>query len=110
MGMDSYIFKARTKKAFKAENWYSDENITEVWTGRKFWDIVENVSFIKDINEDSGEFIQLTKSNIEEMIQIATHNRDYWGGFDSVPTLCEILDHFDDDEEAGWHYYFEFDY
>ena len=108
--MDAYIFRAKTKKVFDEEDWYNNKDISEVWYTRKFWDLIHNVSFIKDTEKDCGEFIKLTKDNIEEMIHIATHWRDYWGGFDSVPQLCEILDNFDDDAENGWNYYFEFDY
>lgn len=108
--MDSYIFRARTKKAFKEDNWYESEQVTEVWYARKFWSLVESMPFIKDIGEDCGEYIRLTKNDIEKMIEHATHNPDYWGGFDTIPALCKILQTFDDDEENGWHYYFEFDY
>lgn len=112
MGMDAYIFKAKTKKAFKEPNWYEDENpnVTEVWYSRKFWDLVQGVSFIKNIEKDACEYIQLRKIDIEEMIDIATHTPDYFGGFESVPKLCEILYNFDEDEANGWHYYFNFDY
>jgi hypothetical protein len=110
MGMDAYIFRARTKKAFEANDWYNDPNITEAWYARKFWDIVYNTSIIKNIDDEACEFIQLTKDQVEEMIHVATHTRDYFDGFSTVPALCEILDHFDEDEENGWHYYFEFDY
>lgn len=112
MGMDAYIFRAKTKKAFDEPHWYDDENgaVTEVWYARKFWDLIHQVSFIKNIEEDSCEYIKLTKENIEEMIDIATHTPDYWGEFNTVPALCKILHNFDDDEEEGWHYYFEFDY
>ena len=44
------------------------------------------------------------------MIDIATHTPDYFGGFESVPKLCEILYNFDEAEANGWHYYFNFDY
>ena len=110
MGMDAYIFKARTKKAFDAPDWYESEAVKEVWYARKFWDLVNKVSFIKKVDEDACEYIQLSKENIEEMIDVATHNPDYFGGFNTVPALCEILYNFDEDEEQGWHYYFEFDY
>lgn len=111
MGMDAYIFRAKTKKAFEKPNWYDDENsdITEVWYARRFWDLVNQVSFIKDINKDRGEYIKLTKDNIEEMLYVASHNPDYWDGFDTVPDLCKILYNFDDDKKDGWNYYFEFD-
>lgn len=110
MGMDAYIFRAKTKKAFQEDNWYNNENVKEVWYARKYWDLVQNVRFIRNVDEDCGEFILLTKNDIEEMINVATHNPDYFGGFTTVPALCEILQNFDDDEEEGWHYYFEFDY
>lgn len=110
MGMDAYVYRARAKQAFKDPKWYESESITEVWYGRKFWDIVYNTSIVQDVAKDCGEFIQLTKDQVEEMIQVATHNRDYFGGFNTVPALCEILANFDEDEENGWHYYFEFDY
>jgi len=110
MGMDAYIFRAKTKKAFQEDNWYNNENVKEVWYARKYWDLIQNVRFIRNVDEDCGEFILLTKNDIEEMINVATHNPDYFGGFTTVPALCEILQNFDDDEEEGWHYYFEFDY
>ena len=110
MGMDAYVFKAKTKKVFDSDNWFSREDVTEVWYARKYWDLVYNLSFLKDLDADCGEFIQLTKENVEEMIKVATHNPDYWDGFDTVPALCKILRDFDEEEEAGWHYYFEFDY
>ncbi len=110
--MDAYIFRAKTKKAFDEPHWYEDESgaVTEVWYARKFWDLINQVSFIKNTNDDCGEYIKLSKNDIEEMIQVATHNQDYFGGFNTVPALCKILQNFDDDEEKGWHYYFEFDY
>lgn len=43
-------------------------------------------------------------------INIATHNEDYFGGFETVPHLCEILRDFEGTEEDGYHYYMEFDY
>jgi len=108
MGLDSYIFKAKTKKIFEDDNWY--DKVEEVWYARKYWDLIHNLSFIENTEEDCSKFIRLTKDNIEEMIKVATHTRDYFNGFTTVPALCEILDNFDNDEENGWHYYFEFDY
>lgn len=121
MGMDAYIFRAKSKKIFENPNWYNeafnksedDENsnslVTEVWYSYKYWDLINQVSFIKNTNEDNGEYIELRKKDIEEMLKIATHTPDYWNGFDSVPSLCKILYNFDEDKENGWHYYFNFD-
>ena len=112
MGLDVYVFRAKTKKAFEDEHWYDDENtsVKEVWYARKFWDLIHNMSFIKNIEDDCGEYIQLTQDNIEEMIQFAAHNPDYWDGFDTVPALCKIYHDFEDDAENGWHYYFNYNY
>ena len=110
MGMDAYIYRAKSKKVFEEDHWYNNDNIKEVWYARKYWDLIYNVSFIRNTEEDACEYIQLTKDNVEELIKVATHYPDYWGKFDTVPLLCEILYQFDEDEENGWHYYFEFDY
>ena len=110
IGMDAYVFRARNKKVFEEDHWYDSDQVKEVWYARKYWDMIHNVPFIRSIEGDCGEFIQLTKENIKEMIDVATRIPDYWDGFNTVPALCEILYNFDQDAEDGWHYYFEFDY
>ena len=110
MGLDCYIFRTKTKKVFDDEHWYESETVKEVWYARKFWDLIHNMSFIKNVEEDCGEFIQLTMDNIEEMLQFAAHNRDYFDGFETVPSLCEIIANFEQDYEDGWHYYFYYSY
>lgn len=109
MGLDIHIYRARTKKVFKTEDWYESEAVTEVYYARKFWTLIEQASFI-NVNDDCCDFIELSRENVEELINIATHNADYFDGFTTVPKLCEILRHFDEDEENGYHYYMEFDY
>lgn len=106
MGLDIYIFKARTKKAFEAS---SSETIQEVYYARKFWTLIQEASFL-DVEEDCGSYIELSRKNIEELIYIATHHEDYFEGFDTVPRLCRILADFNEAEEEGYHYYMEFDY
>ena len=108
MGLDCYIFRAKTKKVFEDENWYN--KVEEVWYARKFWDLIHNMSFIKNVEEDCGDFIMLTMDNIEEMLQFAAHNRDYFDGFKTVPQLCEIIANFEQDYEDGYHYYFHYNY
>lgn len=109
MGLDVNIYKARNHKVFESENWYDNENVTEVYYARKFWSLIQEASFI-DVKEDCGEWLELTRENIEELITIATHNKDYFDGFNTVPKLCEMLYNFDEIEEEGYHYYMEFDY
>ena len=109
MGLDITCYKARNHEVFKHDDWYDNQEVQEVFYFRKHWDMLNSLSFI-NINKDCGEFIQLTKDQLEEILTAATHNRDYFGGFTGVPAVCEALDNFDEDEENGWHYYFEFDY
>ena len=52
----------------------------------------------------------INNADIEFMIDIATHNRDYWDKFDSVPKLCEILANYDEATENGMVFLFEGDY
>lgn len=109
IGLDVNIYRARSCQAFKDEKWYESEAVTEVYYARKFWSLIEQASFL-NVNGDCGEFIELSRENIEELINIATHNADYFDGFETVPKLCEILRNFNEDEENGYHYYMEFDY
>ena len=109
IGLDVAIYKARNHKVFNTEDWYDTPAVEEVYYARKFWKLIEDASFI-NVQDDCGEYIELSRENVEELIGIATHNADYFDGFTTVPKLCEILRHFDEDEENGYHYYMEFDY
>lgn len=109
MGMDLYIFKARNHKVFDTENWYNSDSVTEVLYARKWWSLVEHCTFIPN-DYESGEFIELTKENLEEMIQVACKYRDYWDTYNNIPTLCELRDSFDDITNQGYHYYLEYDW
>ena len=110
MGLDIGIYRAKNHAVFEDGQWYNNDNITEVWYARKFWDMIHNMSFVKDVEGDCGEFIPLTMDNVEEMLQFAAHNRDYFDGFSTVPQLCEIIANFEQDYEDGWHYYFHYSY
>lgn len=81
----------------------------EVYYARKFWDLYTPMAHQLDL--DNGDFSDpLTKEDIEEMIDIAVHRRDYFDTFKTVPDLCEILDRFDDATENGMVFLFEGDY
>lgn len=80
-----------------------------MYYARKFWKLIEDASFI-NVQDDYGEYIELSRENVEELIDIAVHNEDYFGGFETVPDLCRILHDFDDQAEEGYHYYMEFSY
>lgn len=109
MGLDVAIYRARNNQIFKTEKWYDSEAAAEVYYARKFWTLIEQASFL-NVKDDCGDFIELSRENVEELINIATHNADYFDGFETVPRLCEILRNFDEDTENGYHYYMEFDY
>ena len=108
MGMDFYIYKAKDKHIFETDNWYSNMDVSQVLYARKWWSLVENVSFLHDY--ESGEFVQLSKDNIEEMIKVACEYPDYWGDYNNVPALCRMRDTFHETEENGYHYFLEYDW
>lgn len=109
IGLDIYIYKAKNRRVFKTEGWYNSDKVTEVYYARKFWALIQEASFI-NVERDCGEFIRLTRENVEELLDIATHNKDYFDGFSTVPALCTILQKFEQIEDEGYHYYMEFDY
>lgn len=124
MGLDIRIVMVKNEQQIKHENFWdicksgwiiNEDDIIdysqpcEVYYARKFWPFWVMMSNILHI--DNGEFSEpLTKENIETMINIATHYRDYWGNFNSVPLLCEILDRYDEATKNGMIFLFEGDY
>ena len=82
---------------------------SELYYARKFWDLYTPTA--RRLHLDNGEFSEpLTREDLEFMINIATHNPDYWDSFNTVPTLCEILYHYNDIKDAGMVLLFEGDY
>lgn len=91
MGMDLNIYSARNREVFKHDGWWNSDQVQEEFYARKFWDLVDNCSFISK-DYENGEFIELTLENIEEMIRVACTYRDYFGTYNNVPKLCELRD------------------
>ena len=55
-----------------------------------------------------NEFFWMSKQEIEELISIATHYRNYWGTYDDVSKLCEVRDDFDEmTQNEHWVYIIE---
>ena len=75
MGMDLYIYSARNRETFKHDGWWESDQVQEEFYARKFWDLVENCSFIPQ-DYESGDFIELTSENLEEMIRVACTYKD----------------------------------
>ena len=40
--------------------------------------------------------------DVEKILQLVTHHRDYFNSFDGVPQVCELLDDWEELEEEGW--------
>lgn len=122
MGMDSYIYLAHSKKELENDNFWSimppnvneDEKwstIGERWYARKFLDLhIEVVEKCFNGDYECGDWVELTREDIDVMIKFASHNPDYWDGFKSVPSLCDIWYHWDDIESAGLKVFYECDW
>lgn len=124
MGLDVRIVMVRNRKQLEEDSFWNlcktgfvkdSEDIIdfsqpcEVYYARKFWDLY--IPAAQYFKVDNGEFSKpLTRDDLEYLINIATHNPDYWNSFDSVPTLCEILYHYDEIKDAGMILLFEGDY
>ena len=81
----------------------------EVYYARKFWGLYSPMA--RSLELENCEYSRpLTKGDIEEMLNIATHTRDYFDSFSTVPALCEILDRYDEATEHGMVFLFEGDY
>lgn len=106
MGMDLYIIR---KKNIKTPNEISEER----FYARKFWPLIEEPKFVKEYNEGYDSFVKARISsveNMEELIEVATHHRDYWGSYKTVPQLCEIRDELEEAMAEGWTYWLEADW
>ena len=124
MGLDVSIIMCKNRKqvenpAFWEEyhtGWVKDADGVvdytkpcEVYYARKFWDLYTPAA--RHFGIDNCEYSDpLTKEDIEYLIDLATHNRDYFGGFETVPELCEILDRYDEATNAGMIFLFEGDF
>jgi len=114
MGMDFTIVSTRNHEIFKHDNWWESRQVTEEFYARKNWDIVNHCSFIPH-DYEPGEFIELTLENLEEMIDVACHYRNYFDNYNDVPKLCELRDKLEywqnnPDEADGRKLYYEYDW
>ena len=115
MGMDLYIYSARNHEVFKHEYW-NNPDVEQVFYARKAWHFPEHCDFIpKDY--ESGEMFEITPENVENMINVACHYRNYWGEYSDIEKLCLLRDHMEMElnryEETGqkpMHYYMGWDW
>ena len=103
--MDLYIIR---KKNVGTPNEISEE----VFYSRKFWELLD-APFVKEYNEGESCYVKAritSLENFDELINIAVHNRNYWGNYNDVAKLCEARDDYEEKNEDGWTYYLEADW
>ena len=52
----------------------------------------------------------VSKDDLEEILNIASHNPDYFGTFNTVPAICEVLHYYEAARSHGMSFFFEGDY
>ena len=89
MGLDLYI--ERRKKNDPKASW------EELFYARKFWELL-HASFVREYNDSKNScYVEArinSEEDFEELIDIATHNRNYFGNYESVTGICEARDDF----------------
>ena len=103
MGMDLYISRYKNRRT-------PNEISEELYYARKFWNLL-SANFVRGYQDDCIVVAPIRGSeDMNELIQIAVREPDYFGGYDTVPKLCEIRDEIDYEMENGWSYYLEADW
>lgn len=100
MGLDIYIMKYKNRKT-------PNEISEEIFYARKFWKLLD-ARFITGYQEDCIVTAPIKSSeDMNELIELATQEPDYWGEYKTIPELCKIRDEIDYEIEKGWRYYLE---
>ena len=103
MGMDLYIMRYKNRKT-------PNEISEELYYARKFWNLLD-ARFVRGYQDDCIVNAPIrNREDMNELIEIATKEPDYWGEYKTVPTLCEIRDEIEIGIEEGWSYYLEADW
>lgn len=103
MGMDLYISRYKNRKT-------PNEISEELYYARKFWNLLD-ANFVRGHQDDCIVKAPIrSREDMNELIEIATKEPDYWGEYKTVPTLCEIRDEIEAGIEEGWSYYLEADW
>lgn len=93
MGMDCSVYRKD-----------KEGNEEELYYARKFWELLD-APFVKEYGETCPECYvnaRITcEEDFDELLQIATHTRDYWCDYNSIPDLCRARDRFLEDKENG---------
>ena len=89
MGLD--IFIERRKKNDTNAPW------EELFYARKFWELLD-ADFVREYNDNKDiSYVEArinSEEDFDELIDIATHNRNYFENYDSIAGICEARDDF----------------
>ena len=89
MGLD--IFIERRKKNDINASW------EELFYARKFWELLD-ADFVKEYDDNKYYgYVEArinSEEDFDELIDIATHNRNYIGNYNSIAGICEARDNF----------------
>ena len=90
-------------------NSYNSNNgqVIEEFHTRKFWELLDASFVNKDLKKNSIKVPITSINQINELITIATNNRNYWGTYEDLPKLCEVRDDFEEQSNNGWDYFLE---
>ena len=103
MGMDLYISRYKNRRT-------PNEISEELYYARKFWNLLD-ASFVRGYQDDCYVCAPIyCRENMDELIQIAIREPDFFGSYQTVPKLCEIRDEIEAGIEEGWSYYLEADW
>lgn len=103
MGLDIYIMKYKNRRT-------PNEISEELYYARKFWNLLD-ASFVRDYQDDCVVHAPIRgREDMDELIQIAVREPDYFGSYKTVPILCEIRDAIEEGIAEGWSYYLEADW
>jgi len=121
MGLDQNLVMARNKHAVESENFWDTcidakdrgeefeyNQPAELWYNRKNWSLHYHMSSKYDL--ENGEWVELDREGLEDMLDFLSHTPDYWNGFSSVPALCKVLYNYDTIRENGFAVFYEGDY
>ena len=124
MGLDMNIVAAHNKKEVESDGfWTNLPDYTDIEVNsesyeydrpailaywRKFWPL--HTFLATKYHLDNGEWTELTKDDLEEILTFITHNTDYFDSFNSVPQVCKILYYYDTLQENGLSLFYEGDY
>ena len=103
MGMDLYIMKYKNRRT-------PNEISEEIFYARKFWKLLD-ARFVYGYQDNCIVNVPIRgREDMNELIELATQEPDYFGEYKHVPELCEIRDEIDSEIEDGWRYYLEADW